>query len=716
MRVLDWGAPGRGSVITQDVQALRVDAAQETFGVSGRGIRIGIISDSFDAAPSSRDGGGYAADVASGDLPAGITVLDDLSEEEAVAQGARDEGRAMAQLIHDIAPGAELYFATGYGSERTFAQNIDKLVAADVDIIVDDVFYTGEPYFIDGLIAQAAAGAVANGVAYFSAAGNGGLAGITGDLDFSDVSGVSGRIHDWDSGPEFDPELRIGIAPNAEVEIVLTWADAFASASPLSWGATADLDLIFTVDGEPITLGWYRDIMGAAVFEENRAVLERLFMSRQGPIGLDTPLGAVVSNLGGNAIEFGRVFNPYDDRELEIGVQIEHVAGSTPSAFQLRAPTSASLVTILDDPGPDQSYATVFGHVAAEGVIGVGAVNYSDTPAEGVDPPVIEPFSARGDVTITHWPDGTPRVAPEIRPGVDFAATDGGNTTFLGDQFWWDTDGFPNFSGTSAAASNAAAIAALMLEVFPGLTPERILAAMQAGSVDMDDPMTPGFDTGRDTATGAGLIQADAIIAGLFNRIAAVSGAGMTNGTSLADLMIGTNGSDRLHGKNGMDMILAGAGDDLVFGNRARDTLRGGTGNDDLRGNQDADLILGQLGDDTLRGGAGHDELSGGAGRDRLRGGPGNDVLMGGADADRFVFDAGRDRILDFDPLEGDTLELRFAGQTRILTDFGAIAEFAGDHALRFWTTEDTINLRLNSTDRLTLEIEGGAADSLLVA
>ena len=91
-----------------------------------------------------------------------------------------DEGRAMLQIVHDVAPGAGLAFYTADNSEADFANGIGKLAAsvasggAGAKVIADDVGYFDEPFFQDGIVAQAIDAVEAQGVAYFSAAGNDG--------------------------------------------------------------------------------------------------------------------------------------------------------------------------------------------------------------------------------------------------------------------------------------------------------------------------------------------------------------------------------------------------------------------------------------------------------------------------------------------------------------------------------------------------------------
>ena len=98
-------------------------------------------------------------------------MLKDLPEPDCTESGT-DEGRAILQLLHDVAPAAKLAFYTASVSETDFAAGIIRLADAGAQIIVDDVIYFAEPMFQDGIIAQAVDAVKARGVTYFSSAGN----------------------------------------------------------------------------------------------------------------------------------------------------------------------------------------------------------------------------------------------------------------------------------------------------------------------------------------------------------------------------------------------------------------------------------------------------------------------------------------------------------------------------------------------------------------
>jgi hypothetical protein len=150
-----------GLVTSQGDQAMRADVARATFGVDGTEVTAGVLSDSFNCL------GGATADVDSDDLSP-VTVIQELPD----CTDGTDEGRAMLQLVHDVAPGASLAFATAFTGQAGFASNILALQTAGADVIVDDVIYFVEPMFQDGIIAQAADTVQGTGVPYFSSAGN----------------------------------------------------------------------------------------------------------------------------------------------------------------------------------------------------------------------------------------------------------------------------------------------------------------------------------------------------------------------------------------------------------------------------------------------------------------------------------------------------------------------------------------------------------------
>ena len=183
-----------GAITSQGDYAQNSDLVRSQNSLNGAGVTIGVISDSYNCYQQYQDAGtpapggqqGYAnngftataaTDATTGDIPSSVNVI-----EEATCQnyGAPiqlpfgDEGRAMIQIVHDVAPGAGVAFYTAENSETDFASGIGKLANAGAKVIVDDVGYFDEPFFQDGEVAQAINAVVANGVAYFSSAGNNG--------------------------------------------------------------------------------------------------------------------------------------------------------------------------------------------------------------------------------------------------------------------------------------------------------------------------------------------------------------------------------------------------------------------------------------------------------------------------------------------------------------------------------------------------------------
>ena len=228
-----------GSVTSQGDAALKADVARTTYSVTGAGVKVGVISDSYNRL------GGAPAGVASGDLPV-VEVV-----EESATAGNIDEGRAMAEIVHDVAPGAAIAFHTANGGEANFAQGILDLAAAGCKVIVDDIIYLAEPFFQDGLVGQAVNQVVNNnGVTYFSSAGN--RARVSYQAPYKNGGtytnpGFFGTstaypTHDFGSGA-VDNLQQITIPTGGSLRLVLQWDNPFQSVSG-GVGATTDLDIL----------------------------------------------------------------------------------------------------------------------------------------------------------------------------------------------------------------------------------------------------------------------------------------------------------------------------------------------------------------------------------------------------------------------------------------------------------------------------------------
>ena len=178
--------------------------------------------------PLFASGDGYLQEV---DVPSGADL----------PGGGSDEGRAMLQIVHDVAPDAKLYFRTGFISEYNMAARIDELAnIADIDIIVDDLTYLKEPYYKDGYIAQAIEQAVqVKGKQFYTSAGN--FGNLSYEATFSGVASSDGSVYRHQFDDDFLQKLTL--KPGLYV-IGLQYDNPYYSLG--EGGASVDLDIYLT--------------------------------------------------------------------------------------------------------------------------------------------------------------------------------------------------------------------------------------------------------------------------------------------------------------------------------------------------------------------------------------------------------------------------------------------------------------------------------------
>ena len=413
------------SISSSGATAGQVQVALDESGLSvnGAGIKVGVLSDSFN------DLRGAAADEADGALPpaADIQVLKDL------ASGGTDEGRAMMQIIHDIAPGADLAFYTAYDSEQDFANGILALAAAGCKVIVDDVAYFDEPFFQNGVVAQAIQTVEAEGVVYITAAGNDASNGY--QAAWTPTSGVfDGEF--LSNAESFAGSLvqtvTIGANSSDDVPLILEWNQAYGAA-------TSDLEILVFSGGR---------LLGSAT----------------------------------NVTE-GESSNPVVEVDLQGGatyqIAIVDLSGPNPGLIKEIAEGDGLPVTISG-----ANIGTVFGHAMTPGAITVGAVNTADTPAFGVSPPTSESFSSSGAGTeLLFANNGTPLSSPDMLSPVVVSGVDNIHTT---------VSDLTDFYGTSAAAASLAGVAALILSANPNLTPAQVEQILEETALPMTNSAVSG--------------------------------------------------------------------------------------------------------------------------------------------------------------------------------------------------------------------------------
>jgi subtilisin-like proprotein convertase family protein len=444
----DGATTNVGLATSEGSKAHGADRARKFYGTDGTGVRVGVLSDSDDFKEQS---------IASGDLPADTVTVPGQS-----GRPGSGEGTAMMEIVHDLAPGAQLFFATAFTSPESFAENIRTLrFAYHCDIIIDDVIYYFESPFQDDIIAQAVDDVAADGALYFSSAGNEGneADGTSGTWEGDFLTAgpnatlaalPSGYVlHNWGDGVISN---RIGLGGGP---LILHWSDPGSLANPASGN---DYD-IFVLDHN------LRNVLVASTDIQDGTGLPFEYLG----FNLSADLRVVVAKHLGAA-----------DRAIRVLLFNGELALATGGA--------------------------TYGHGTAKGAMGVAAVDVAEAAGGEFIPgntTPVELYSADGWRQMFYKRDNT-----RIRGGVtfgsgggetrikpDLAAADGVKTTLP------SSSGLNPFFGTSAAAPHAGAVAALLKSAVPTAAAAKIRAAMLAGAVDI-----AAQDT--DHQSGKGIVSA----------------------------------------------------------------------------------------------------------------------------------------------------------------------------------------------------------------
>ena len=427
-----YGRVNVGSKLTQGDNLLDFDVIRAAQGIDGTGVTVGVISDGI---------AGLATAIAAGDLPAttlvrvGGTLVStgggviatsfradgDLEGGLGGPGSVGPEGTAMLEIVHDIAPGAQLRFAN-FNTDLEFIAAVDYL-AANSDVVVDDIGFNLSPYDQTSDVSTNTTDELNRDTnpirGYYNAVGNEAQRHyqelyVNSGVDGTAIVGESGSFHLF--GPTTDTTDCYGTGAGVgnsilvpafgSIAVELTWDD--------TWGAaTTDYDLYFV---DKATGGL---ITGSTTDNIN--------------VTRDPVEATAITNISGSARFLDVYVHNFQDLSPAKTLELFVLIGGQPCPGG----------TIL-------SYNTVGSSVSAQsdaggGVLSAGAIYAGDA---GTD--TIEPFSSRG-------PTNNGALKPDV------TAIDGVAVTGAG--------GFRSpFFGTSAAAPHLAGLAALLLELRPDLT------------------------------------------------------------------------------------------------------------------------------------------------------------------------------------------------------------------------------------------------------
>ncbi|MHB8640533.1 MAG: S8 family serine peptidase, partial [Candidatus Acidiferrales bacterium] len=573
IRLPDYGFTNTGSVESQGDAILQATTARSQFGVDGTGIRVGVISGGIGgifatgcttcgpttATPSpinlgdlpnatgARNSSGILTSVSGGitaqSFPVSSADLENHAQPDGPL-GVNAEGTAMLEIVHDLAPGAQLYFANpAGGTSLSFEQAVDYL-AANTDVVVDDIAFfssdAGNTFPFDGSSSVSTNTATdlntdTNRIrGYFTAVANQAFdhwgepwtdsgknltlscpASSGGTSTTGDVQLFQATANTKDAG-SLGPYLAdpLTVPNGATVNVLLNWNDS-------SSGSSNDYDLFLYLI-------------------QSNTLVSPLQCSINPQTGTQPPIEELTYQNTSGATQ-------------EVGILIQNVGN-------LAAARNFDMFVQGIGNGKDLNFYTPSGSVPAESdaggspvsVVSVGAIDQTQCTAQGNCTGSVESYSSQGPTEAT--PQAAARMKPDVTATDDVAVTGAGgfgmngtNGTSTGGCAIGETPCF--FAGTSAAAPHAAAIAALTLQAAPCLLSSSSVNKPATARANLRNFLTgtavplPGISQAApNNIEGFGLLNTLAAITATLPSVNA--GASQTvNGVSASGASVTLNGS-----------------------------------------------------------------------------------------------------------------------------------------------------------------------------
>ncbi len=420
-----------GNSTTEALAAINTPA-WHTAGYTGAGVKVAIIDAGFVGYSSLRGS----------DLPASVTVKNFVDgETDAQADGTTEHGTACAEIIHDLAPGAQLYLVK-IATDLDLAEAVAWLISQQVDIISTSVgFYNASPGDGTGPLAGLVSQARSAGILWVTAAGNdrethwGGLYADNNsnnihEFEGEEVNCFSGSLLGQASCDGFSFFIVVGLI--GQINILVRWNDWTAVDQDydlhlVRWNGSSWVQVASSTDPQTGAAG-------------------------------QAPTEWINYKPTGNE-DLGTLLSPH-------GFVLERINGNRPVNFELFTPQLGGLLR------PDKILrARSLANLAdAPEAMTVAALNVN-TPYDQ------EFYSSEGPMN-----------------GLGGAATGGAIKPDIAGYANVSTESYGAgvFNGTSSATPHVAGAAAIALSAYPGYGPTQLQTFLEETAVDMG---TAGLDT-----------------------------------------------------------------------------------------------------------------------------------------------------------------------------------------------------------------------------
>jgi subtilisin family serine protease len=194
-------------VVSQGVFRMGADASWAR-GITGAATQVAVLDQGF---------GGLAESIAAGELPP-LSSMETRSFDPVHGLEGRDNlggrtqhGTRMAEIVHDVAPGARLVLVN-YDDIGGFVRAVEWIAASGIPVVSHSNSLLGGPFDGSGVLAQAVNGAAARGVLWVNSSGN------FGERHWRGVPGPAGT------------EIPISPRPGETMAFGLGWSGAGAEA------------------------------------------------------------------------------------------------------------------------------------------------------------------------------------------------------------------------------------------------------------------------------------------------------------------------------------------------------------------------------------------------------------------------------------------------------------------------------------------------------